>query len=95
MSMADIRKQYGVPAKRGGRVAYHDLADEPCYGTIRCSRAGYLLIQLDGDSQSRAFHPTDKLEYLNDCPVSNAEKIVEATQQHWTRSHDTQETCRA
>lgn len=58
-----IRKSYGVPAKRGGRVRYLS-AGGPVLGTIRGTRHGRLLVQLDGDKTSLPFHPTWNLEYL-------------------------------
>jgi hypothetical protein len=61
MSMAEIRKRRGVPAKRGMRVRF--LEDR--YGTIRSASGGYLMIQLDGDTYTCAYHPTWQLEYLD------------------------------
>lgn len=63
MSMADIRKQRGVPAKRGMRVRYTG-GKVPHLGTIRSARGGYLMIQLDGEKWPRTFHPTWELEYI-------------------------------
>lgn len=60
-----IRKAYGRPAKRGGRVRYLS-ATGPVLGTIRSARYGRLMIQLDGDKASVPFHPTWNLEYLED-----------------------------
>lgn len=63
MSMADIRRQRGVPAKRGMRVRYTG-GKVPHLGTIRSAKGGYLMIQLDGTSGTRPFHPTWELEYI-------------------------------
>lgn len=67
MSMANIRKSRGVPAKRGGRVRYTG-GKSPRLGTITSSNVGYLMIKLDGDRWARAFHPTWELEYLDAKP---------------------------
>jgi len=63
MSMANIRRTRGVPAKRGGRVIYTGRG-EPLKGTIRSARGGYLMILLDGEKHAGAYHPTWELEYL-------------------------------
>lgn len=57
--MENIRLVYGVPAKRGGRVRYCDAL-----GTITGSRNGRLLIRLDGDKNSRSFHPKWNIEFI-------------------------------
>jgi hypothetical protein len=59
--MEHIRKTYGVPAKRGGRVPYWGRP-----GRITGSRGPYLLIRLDGDNSkhAKAHHPTFHLQYL-------------------------------
>lgn len=59
-----IRRTYGVPAKRGGRVRYTGGLKGPRFGTIRSARGGYLRIQLDGDKWTGNYHPTWELEYL-------------------------------
>ena len=68
MSLEYIRRTYGVPAKRGGRVRYtgSEHAKGPQDGTITGTRGGRLRIRLDGDSYSLPFHPTWKLEYLTE-----------------------------
>lgn len=63
MSMAYIRKAYGVPAKRGGRVEYSGERI-PQQGTILGSCGAHLSIRLDGVKHSMPFHPTWKLRYL-------------------------------
>lgn len=61
-SMAWVRKRYGVPAQRGGRVVYTGGGRrEP--GTIRSASGGRLNIQLDGIGHAMPFHPTWELEY--------------------------------
>ena len=57
MSMYAIRKRYDVPAKRGQRVQYlGGLGIKR--GVITGSDGFRLRIRLDGDAQSRRFHPT-------------------------------------
>jgi hypothetical protein len=63
VSMKWVRDNYGVPAKRGGRVRYTGDG-KPRYGTITASRHGSLRIRLDGDKHPMPFHPTWELEYL-------------------------------
>jgi hypothetical protein len=65
MSMERIRKERGVPAKRGMRVRYWG-SQGLRLGTIRSARGGYLRIRLDGDKHSGNFHPTWALDYLDD-----------------------------
>lgn len=63
MSMQYVRKAYGVPAKRGGRVIYTGCGQKE-YGTIRSASNGRLNIQLDGIKHTMPFHPTWKLHYI-------------------------------
>ena len=63
MSMEWVRKNYGVPAKRGGRVEYTGRGKREL-GTIRWARGSYLMIQIDGVKHARPFHPTWELRYL-------------------------------
>lgn len=64
--MEYIRRRYGVPAKRGGRVIYTG-GKEPEGGTIKSARSGRLRILLDGMTYTHplSFHPTYELTYLN------------------------------
>jgi len=62
--MAWVRKNYGVPAKRGARIEYLGNG-KTVQGTIRSARGGHLRIQLDGDELAIPFHPTWKLRYLD------------------------------
>lgn len=65
MSMALVRKLYGVPAKRGMRVCYTGGGDgKPEYGTITSAAGRRLNIRLDRHKSSCNFHPTWKLRYL-------------------------------
>lgn len=63
MSMAWVRKNYNVPAIRGGRVIYEGCGREE-YGTIVSATQGRLNIRLDGQKHPNPFHPTWKLRYL-------------------------------
>jgi hypothetical protein len=61
-----IRKTYGVPAKRGGRVEYKgDKGGDGIFGTITGASDGYLLIRLDGWKHPLRYHPTWQLRYLD------------------------------
>ncbi|KAF1006023.1 MAG: hypothetical protein GAK28_02931 [Luteibacter sp.] len=68
MSMDYIRKTYGVPAKRGGRVEYTGCGKKVT-GTIRSARGGYLRIQLDGQNHAGSYHPVWELRYLDEQEV--------------------------
>lgn len=57
MSMEWIRRNYGVPAKRGGRVRFSGVA-----GTIT-SASHHLRVRLD-DGRRVLLHPTWRVEYL-------------------------------
>ena len=59
-----VRRNYGVPAKRGGRVEYTGDG-RPKLGTIRSASGGHLAIQLDGILHTMPFHPTWELRYLD------------------------------
>lgn len=63
MSIEYIRKTYGVPAKRGGRVEYTGDGEREL-GTIRSARGSHLNIQLDGVNHTMPFHPTWELRYI-------------------------------
>jgi len=62
MSMAWVRKAYGVPAKRGMRVVYTG-SGAPVSGTIRSACTGRLKIQMDGFNSTKSYHPTWELHY--------------------------------
>lgn len=63
MSLEYIRKTYGVPAERGGRVEYTGGA-EAIEGTITGADGAHVLIRLDGRKRALPFHPTWELRYL-------------------------------
>lgn len=56
-----VRKMYGVPAKRGGRICYHGAHGDE-YGTI-LSAGDNLRVRMD-DSRKLYFHPEWHIEYL-------------------------------
>ena len=64
MSMDYIRTTYGVPAKRGGRIAYGCEGIGLRTGTIIGSRGGYLRIRLDGDKVARNYNPDWNMIYM-------------------------------
>lgn len=70
MTMDYIRRTYGVPAQRGGRVRYTDSKRRTHEGTIISARNGRLRIRMDrGEYWTDAkrvaeFHPKWCLEYL-------------------------------
>jgi hypothetical protein len=61
--MEYIRRVYGVPAKRGGRIVYGDVSEE-VGGTITGARGSHIRIKLDGSKFSHNFHPTWHIKYL-------------------------------
>jgi len=65
MSMEYIRKIYGVPAKRGGKVMIVSSRDGDISfeGTIVASKRNYLRIRLL-NGHIGTYHPTDHIEYL-------------------------------
>lgn len=81
MSLAYVRKAYGVPAKRGGRVRYTGCGREEL-GTIIGASGGHLKVRLDGVRHGMPFHPTWKLEYLTNVtglPVHAAKVVREGS----------------
>lgn len=64
MGLAIVRKLYGVPAKRGGRVIYTG-SGKPEYGSITSADGAHLNIRLDGMKHTMSFHPTWELEYID------------------------------
>lgn len=63
MSMAYIRRSYGVPAKRGARVEYTGEA-ETQKGTITGTCGARLRIRMDGENYTGIYHPTWEIRYL-------------------------------
>ncbi len=73
MSIEWIRKNYRVPAKRGGRVEYTGEAT-PQLGTICGANGGHLSIRLDGVKHPMPFHPTWKIRYLDATEIHAEER---------------------
>lgn len=69
MSMEWIRRNYGVPAKRGGRVEYTPCEGSPDkpgrFGTITGARGAHIRVRLDGERHASPFHPTWQIRYLD------------------------------
>lgn len=64
MSIDYIRRYYGVPAKKGGRVEYTGGGAKPQFGTICGADGAHLTIRLDGMKHTMPYHPTWELRYL-------------------------------
>lgn len=73
MSMAYIRKYYGVPAKRGGRVEYTGDR-QPIRGTITSATNGRINVRFDGDRHTSHLHPTWEIRYLDAALRSDREE---------------------
>jgi hypothetical protein len=66
--MEYIRKAYGVPAKRGGRITYHDNGTgKALLCTIVAARGHYLRVRKDGAHPRciLTLHPTWNIEYAD------------------------------
>lgn len=63
MSMEYIRRTYGVPAKRGGRVKFTGHNESQLGTIVRCDGA-YIRIRLDGHKHHGRYHPTWCLRYF-------------------------------
>lgn len=60
-----IRRTFGVPAKRGGRIRFSgNIGPEPLTGTIVGSQNGRLRVRFDGEYRTRLLHPTWEIIYL-------------------------------
>lgn len=60
--MAYVRRVYGVPAKRGMKVKYH--GDRRVKrGVITSASGGRLRVRIDGERESRRYHPTWEMQY--------------------------------
>ena len=63
--MESLRRFYGVPARRGGRVAFTYQGRREA--TILSARDHKLWLRFDGDTKrSGPFHPTWEIEYLGE-----------------------------
>lgn len=63
MSAEYVRRYYGVPAKRGGRIRF--LYNGEREGTITSFDGQYLRVRFDGETRSERLHPTWKVDYLD------------------------------
>lgn len=73
MTLEYIRKTYGVPAKRGGRIVYTGSTKGPLIGTIIRGGDSCLVVRLDGYPQVVRLHPTWEIQYLSGlAPVPSA-----------------------
>ena len=62
-AMQYIRDTYRVPAKVGTRVRYTGRR-EPICGTITSATNAHIRVRLDGETGSGHYHPTWRIEYL-------------------------------
>lgn len=69
--MEYIRKTYGVPAKRLGRVEYTG-GQTPRSGTITGASGGSLKVCMDGHRHSAKYHPTWELRYLDAASIGRS-----------------------
>ena len=71
MTLEYIRKTYGVPAKRGGRIVYTGSAKGPLIGTIIRGGSSSLVVRFDGYPQVVRLHPTWEIRYLSDLATAS------------------------
>jgi hypothetical protein len=66
MPLAYVRKAYGVPAKRGGRIIYDGDGGIAKVGTIMSASGAYLRVHFEGEPRLRrhTLHPTWHVKYL-------------------------------
>lgn len=68
MSLQYIRKTYGVPARRGGRIQFTDIDGYVWNGSITSARDGRLRVLVDdrvpGYRRRLILHPTWRIEYI-------------------------------
>lgn len=68
MSLEYIRKTYGVPAKRGGRIRFDDSFGTIWEGRITSAKGAYLRMAPDdripGSKKRLILHPVWNIEYL-------------------------------
>lgn len=65
MSMEQIRRTYGVPAKRGARVGFNPTGARESRGVIVGSRGMYLRVRWDLEGRTVSLHPTWCIKYLD------------------------------
>ena len=79
MSMDYIRRTYGVPAKRGGRIQYDGWHpdDGPKCGTITsATRSGHIRVRFDGERRTYKLHPTWAVAYMKTPTTSNRPAVT-------------------
>lgn len=77
MSMEWIRRNYNVPARRGGRIEYTGGGSSPRLGTIKSVDGAHLMILLDGSKHAMPFHPTWEIRYLDEASaIPPAERVT-------------------
>lgn len=61
--MASVRRNYGVPVKRGARVVYRGYS-EPIAGRIISSTGSHLYLRRDDNGKRFGpLHPTSRMDY--------------------------------
>jgi hypothetical protein len=66
MTMEYIRRNYHVPAKRGGRVIALNLRGKKTqHKGVITSATHYVYVRLDGEKHSKPYHP-DSLYYCEE-----------------------------
>jgi hypothetical protein len=63
MSTGELRKYYGVPAKRGMEARERDRGRNPHHGVITGTYHQYVCFRRYGEVKSRQYHPFE-LDYL-------------------------------
>ena len=67
MSMGYIRRTYGVPARRGGRITYVDEQGVQWNGAIKSASGAHLMVLVDdrapGYRGRLRLHPTWNIQY--------------------------------
>ena len=65
MSMEYVRKFYGVPAKRGGKIRFTDSDGKVWEGRIKSARGPHIRCAMKDFPRATAIlHPTWNVEYL-------------------------------
>ncbi|MFC0431079.1 hypothetical protein [Kutzneria buriramensis] len=66
MSADYVRRYYGVPARRGGRVEFDGRP-----GVITSCPGAYVRVRLDGQHRSVPAHPAWRMRYLDSDPATS------------------------
>lgn len=70
--MEYIRRRYGVPAKRGGRIECTAMDGAVLCGTIRSSHQGRIGVRFDNERRISVLHPTWNVRYLSNPQTGNS-----------------------